>query len=100
MKVLISKDYGAGWSTWNCKEMAIDKDLIALFERGCTKDEMKELCLTKGYDDGCSGAPYLGGFDTLVVVEVPKGEYFIIREYDGVEYIELMSETNWLYAEE
>jgi hypothetical protein len=100
MKVLISKDYGAGWSTWNCKEMAIDKDLIALFERGCTEDEMIELCRIKGYDDGYGGAPYLGGFDTLVVVEVPKGEYFIIREYDGVEYIELMSETNWLYAEE
>ena len=77
-----------------------DKELIALFERGCTEEEMKELCRIKGYDDGYGGAPYMGGFTDLVVIEVPKGEYFIIREYDGAEYIELMGETNWFYAEE
>ena len=44
MKVLISRGYGAGWSTWNQSEMAIDKDLIALFERGCSDLEMEEAC--------------------------------------------------------
>lgn len=100
MKVLISKGYGAGWSTWNCKEMAIDKDLIALFESGGSLEEMQELCRVKGYDDGYGGAPYFGGFDGLAVVEVPEGTHFIIREYDGAEFIEIFTKVDWLYANE
>lgn len=100
MKVLISKGYGAGWSTWNCSKMATDKDLIEAFERGCTLEEMQELCRVKGYDDGYEGAPYMGGFDGLAVVEVPKGSYFQIREYDGAEYIEIFDKDNYLLAKD
>lgn len=95
MKVLISSGYGAGWSTWNYTEMAIDKDLVALFEKGCSEEEMINLCVEKGYDD-----PYMGGFDQLEVVEVPKGAHFCIREYDGAEFIEIKEEQDWLYAED
>ena len=95
MKVLISPKYGAGWSTWNCREMAIDKDLIAAFENGCTEEEMEELCIKKGYH-----APYMGGFEDLVVEEVPAGCFFKIREYDGSETIEVFNSNRWFFAED
>ena len=100
MKVLISPGYGDGFSTWNTKEMAIDKDLIALFERGCTKKEMEEACCLKGYNAGYGGAPYMGGFSSLKIVEVPNGALFQIREYDGSEYIEIFNSSDWILAED
>ena len=99
MKVLISPGYGAGWSTWNYSGMAIDKDLIELFERGCTEDEMKLLCIKKGYGDG-DFPPYMGGFSDLEVTEVPQGCQFRINEYDGHEYIDICEEGDWFYAED
>lgn len=99
MKVLISKGFGAGWSTWGHKEMAIDQDLVRLFERGCTEDEMKALCIKKGYTSLFGGDPYMGGFEDLVVEEVPAGCYFKIREYDGSEYIEVFDSSSWFFAE-
>lgn len=99
MKVLISPGFGAGWSTWNDSRMAIDKDLIELFERGCTEDEMASLCLKKGYGDG-DFPPYMGGFLDLEVTEVPSGCHFKIEEYDGAESIEVLEEEDWFYAED
>ena len=96
MKVLISPGYGAGWSTWNDSGMAVDKDLIELFERGCTEDEMADLCVKKGYTD----EPYMGGFGKLEVAEVPQGCHFRINEYDGSEYIDIYEEGDWFYAED
>ena len=49
MKVLISPGFGAGWSTWNHPLMAFDKDVIELFERGGSEDEIRRLCADKGY---------------------------------------------------
>lgn len=95
MKVLISPGFGAGWSTWNDSEMAVDKDLIELFEHGCTIDEMVELCVAKGY-----GEPYMGGFGKLEVTEVPKGCHFQIKEYDGSEYVVISEAEEWFYAED
>ena len=100
MKVLISKDYGAGWSTWNQPEMATDEDLIKAFEFGCNQEEMEELCRQKGYDDGFGGAPYMGGFHDLKVIEVPAGSYFKVREYDGFEWVEVFNKDEWFYAKE
>lgn len=96
MKVLISPGYGAGWSTWNCKEMAIDEDLITAFENGCTGKEMEELCIKKGYRD-----PYVRGFGDLVVEEVPVGSLFKIVEYDGSESIEIFdpNDGSWILAD-
>lgn len=95
MKVLISPGYGVGWSTWNDSRMAIDKDLIEFFERGCTEEEMADFCVKKGYD-----FPYMGGFENLEVTEVPQGCQFRINEYDGHEYIDICEEGDWLYAED
>lgn len=101
MKVLYSPYFGAGWSTWNDSRMATDKDLIELFERGCTEEEMANLCLKKGFTDGISDEPpYMGGFEDLTVIEVPKGSYFKINEYDGSEYVEIFNKEDWFYAED
>ena len=62
MKVLISRGYGAGWSTWNDPRMAFDERLIRAFECGITQEDMKELCVECGYTDIYGGPPYMGGF--------------------------------------
>ena len=100
MKVLVSHGYGSGWSTYNPIGIATDKRLIELFENGCTKEEMQKACVECGYVDAYGNAPYMGGFDGLAVEEVPKGSYFKIREYDGMEWIEIFDKDEWLYAEE
>ena len=93
MKVLISPGYGAGWSTWEGASLATDARLIEAFERGISKEGMKELCVELGYGD-----IYMGGFSDLKIVEVPRGSLFQIREYDGSEYIEIFNESEWLRA--
>lgn len=95
MKVLISPDYGAGWSTWNTSAMATDKRLIEAFEKGISKEEMEQLCIDLGYGEYIC----MLGFEDLEVVEVPKGVLFQIREYDGNEYIEIFEAEEWIYSE-
>ena len=80
------------------KEIVIveySREIIDLFEKGCTVHEMEKFCNSKGYED-----IYMGGFYNLKVVEIPKGTRFCIREYDGAEYIEIMEEQDWFYAED
>lgn len=93
MKVLISPGYGAGWSTWNTKELAIDKRVIEAFESGMNEDEMSEYLERLGYEN-----VYMGGYCNCEIVEVPKGSRFIIREYDGHESILILDEDNMLYS--
>ena len=100
MKVLISPGFGAGWSTWNTPEIAVDEDLIELFEQGCTEEEMAEVCVKKGYTMPYGSSIYMGGFNDLKVAEVPQGSYFTIREYDGSESIEILNLDDWFYAED
>ena len=101
MKVLISPGYGAGWSTWNDPLMAFDKRLIKAFERGISQEDMEKLCVECGYGDGIfeGSKPFMGGFHNLMVVEVPSGTIFQIREYDGNEYIETFEGDDWYTAE-
>ena len=95
MKVLISPGYGAGWSTWNEKELATDKRIIKAFELGMNEAEMSEYLEELGYEN-----VYMGGYHDCEIVEVPKGSRFIIEEYDGHESILILGENNTLYAEE
>lgn len=93
MKVLISPGYGAGWSTWEGKGLATDVRIIDAFEHSVSEEEMHQLCKELGYGD-----VYMGGFDELKIVEVPVGELFQIREYDGSEYIEIFDSSEWTRA--
>ena len=99
MKVLVSRGYGAGWSTWNDPRMAFDERLIRAFECGITQEDMQELCVECGYMDVNGDPPYMGGFKQLEVVDIPSGELFQIMEYDGSEYIEYFEDSDWYLAE-
>ncbi len=98
MKVIISPEYGGGFSTWGDSRMAVDPDIVALVEKGFTEEEMENLCKQKGYIDEDYGHIY--GIDFLEIKEVPEGVIFKIREYDGAEYIEIFNPDEWYKATE
>lgn len=78
--VLVSPGFGAGWSTWNSKEMAYDKRIIEAFLEDINSDEIEELCKEWGYNS-C----YAGGWSDVRLEWVPVGEKYYIYEYDGAE---------------
>lgn len=81
--VLISRGFGAGWSTWNNEALAYDKRVIEKWLKGATSSEMMEYVVSLGY-----GKPYMGGYEDLRLEFVPRGTMFCIHEYDGNETIE------------
>lgn len=93
MKVLISPGYGAGWSTWNYIDLAVDPDIIQAFEAGLDEEDMRLFIISLGYEE-----PYMGGYDYCKVIDIPKGTKFKIREYDGSEYIETYNADDWMIA--
>jgi hypothetical protein len=81
--VLVSYDYGAGWSTWNEKELAYDKRIIEKWLEDVTSDEMCDYVESLGYK-----RPYMGGYRNLRLEFIPSGTMFCIHEYDGWESVE------------
>ena len=95
--VLISNDYGAGWSTWNSKyaeAMAFDPEIVKIIMDNPIRNldnfslrsedlkRVKELASVK-YPEA-----YLGGIDDGLSIEWLKpGTDFLIHEYDGSESI-------------
>ena len=81
--VLISVGFGAGWSTWNDKELAYDKRIIEKWLEGVASDEMCDYIESLGYE-----RPYMGGYYSLRLKFIPRGTMFCIHEYDGAESVE------------
>lgn len=120
-KVLVSKGFGAGWSTWNethGKDLAEDAELIRMVEAGehrgrTTYKALEQSGITDSLNYGkgeqeiqashafalraChitgGDVPYMGGVADLEVVEV-NGPYRI-TEYDGAESIEERDSLDW-----
>ena len=103
--VLVSRGFGAGWSTWNreCPEILFDPYIVSIIhpisdvepDFTLDKEEVQKIhtyCALK-YPDA-----YLGGLDGLVVEWVPVGERFRIDEYDGSETLVLESQEVWVIA--
>jgi hypothetical protein len=95
--VLVSRGFGAGWSTW------ADRDLQEhlLFEHNVVnflQENPEEVDKIKAYMTLTYPDAYLGGLDGLCVHWVPQGEKFRIHEYDGAESLVLMSEEKWVTA--
>jgi len=94
--VLISLDYGAGWSTWcdesNAEVVIFDPDMVAWVENGKVGDppNMKEKYGFEYF--------YYGGSPTLEIVWVPVGARFRIKEHDGYESLVLESDQKWITA--
>lgn len=107
--VLWSPEFGAGWSTWNEKDMAFDKRVVeyliknAVFVRnedyGQETYAITELNIEKfedflrliGYKE-----TYMGGVeDELVLTWLPEGTKVRIEEYDGSESIIILNENTY-----
>lgn len=83
LAVLISKGFGAGWSTWHdtSRNIALDRRIIEYFlENG--NNNIGDFIKSIGYKD-----VYLGGANGLKIEWVPKGTRFTIDGYNGNEYI-------------
>ena len=89
--VLVSPGFGAGFSTWNKPEMAVDFDLVEAFLSG-DKTRFAYILLEK-YENA-----YDGGVEDLEVQWVDEGKKFRIDEYDGNESIEVFDEEVWFTA--
>ena len=102
MKVLISRGYGAGWSTWHSGEVAkymrTYAPIIEALEKGeeienechpLVEQMVKEIKELFGNDYVC-----VLGIDGLEVVDVEPP--FMIDEYDGAEGIVTPSDHNWI----
>ncbi len=89
--VLVSRGYGAGWSTWMYEypQCLFDPVLAQMLLDG--EDEMEIASVAeKRYPNA-----YLGGLDGLTVEWVPVGTKFRIDEYDGAESVEILSDMRW-----
>ena len=89
--VLVSPGFGAGFSTWNSPEMAVDFDLVEAF----IKEDMERFnyILVEKYEDA-----YDGGVADLEVQWVDEGKKFRVEEYDGSESLEVFNEQVWFTA--
>lgn len=100
--VLISPGWGAGWSTWNEEgeekyAIALDKRVIDFWmnhQYDKENYEMQDFLKSIGYNN-----IYMGGYEQLELVFVPKGQMFCIHEYDGFETIETPESMGMIIAE-
>jgi hypothetical protein len=94
--VLVSRGYGAGWSTWCYDEkrenMLYDPTLVLMCENKMSLEDMAYY-VSVAYPD-----QYKGGLDGLYVEWVPQGTRFRINEYDGAETVEILNLETWEVA--
>ena len=89
--VVISRGYGAGWSTWVSES---NRELVLFHPK------LVELVASQGHHAmDCDSFEawmatelgvtdeYLGGWDGLEILWIPQGTKFKVDEYDGAEYI-------------
>ena len=90
--VLVSPGFGAGWYSWHSiEELLYDPSIVEWLEQ----DNMPKIqaYLALKYKD-----EYFGGLEDLVVMWVPVGAKFRIKEYDGSESLVLESEERCMTA--
>jgi hypothetical protein len=90
-KVLVSRGFGSGWSTWNTEwdDLATDAGLVALVEEGAAPHVLEAYAEEKWL--GC----YTGGVADLYVSVVDTGDLWQLREYDGSESLVRFDSDNW-----
>ena len=105
--ILVSPGYGAGWSTWNQKELAYDKRVVDYwlahkddedfmanvdsFSENDDKEEVAAFFESLGYH-----SVYLGGFNQIVMRYVKPGVKWKISEYDGWESLETENDDDFI----
>lgn len=108
--VLISRGFGAGWSSWNKEELAYDKRVVEWYLKHNSYEfcnrinistsreietperiEANEFFDSIGYGKNI----YFGGYKPDMLQWVPVNVPWRIREYDGSESIEYQDSGNW-----
>ena len=84
--VLVSPGYGAGWSTWNHRDLCFCPPMVAWVEGG------------KVGEPPVPEDVFGGGAEQLKIVWVDEGVQFKITEYDGAESIEFRDSGDWVTA--
>jgi hypothetical protein len=90
--VLVSTGFGAGWSTWNNPECALDQELVAAIEANLPAEQITAIA-KRNWPNA-----YLGGLLDCDVKWVDEGTAFRIEEYDGAESIHFPDSYNWQIA--
>lgn len=87
--VLISHGFGAGWYTWNPNEQLLfHPKLVEMVDKGRAHEITQEWVSENLGIDGV----YCGGVDNLEIHWLPIGTTFSINEYDGSEFIVLLTD--------
>jgi hypothetical protein len=90
--VLVSRGYGAGWSTWcydyDREKLMYDPTLVELVEGNASRENL-EYYVRTAYPE-----QYTGGLDGIYVEWVPQGTRFRVNEYDGAETVEILDLEN------
>lgn len=101
-KILVSKGYGAGWSSWHgdipTKFACEYEPIIKALESGDKLSDSHPAVLQ--YQKDCKEKfncdyVYMGGLDGLQIEEISDDEGYQIHEYDGAESIVLRSNQEW-----
>jgi hypothetical protein len=96
--VLLSGDWGAGWSTWfsegRREVLMFHPKIVAMVEEG-RHNEITTTWIEKeiGLKD-----VYTGGAKGLYIEWVPVGTKFYIDEYDGNESLITFDNMTWITA--
>ena len=104
--VLVSPGFGAGWSSWNDKELAYDSAIVEYYLAHYDNLEWKEQIDSYGDNEVKNAAidffksegynfVYLGGLCDCMIEWVPSGKAWRIEEYDGAERIVYEEDYEW-----
>lgn len=81
--VLVSRGFGAGWSTWaddgEAEAMLFDSRIVDAVLAEQDHGQLTSLVESLGYGS------YTGGVDGLGVYWLEPGTRFLVKEYDGSE---------------
>ena len=100
--ILLTADFGRGWSSYNKHDMAFDKRLIAwLVQNNCVKDisETKSQVIFKSaahyysfqkYVESIYGEINFSKENSLIIEWHNKGEYVYINSWEGKEVVEVL----------
>ena len=91
--VLYSPGFGAGWFTWNSDNpgLLFDREIVEPVLAG---DRAAAIAVAEKKYPGI----YTGGGCDLEVEWVPKGERFMVEEYDGSEGVQILGPDFGLVA--
>lgn len=91
--VLVSRGWGAGWSTWIGETWALyDPVIVQMLELDLpnTAEQIVAYCRA-----AYGNEHYYGGVDGLHIVWVTEGQRFYIEENDGAERLVLETSMRW-----